>query len=282
MINKVSTAYALTTISEKVTEERMTSGVVLKNYDRFTEKGWLNINILEVDLEDEYTDVGLLNSSDGLKTFQTVYQMASKEDNVVAAINGDFFNGTSVNGNTIGLSIKDGELLTTTYYENEVKDTFASFILDEDNEGWFDYFTHKITLKNKTKKKELVIAEYNKVSTNYEYPVIYTSEWGKTTYGSELSLTEMLVVDNKVKEIRENGEPFEIPENGFVVATYGATAEQMKNLLNIAKHLTTKDSSSQFKLEQLQSLTNLEISSILYLKCSYMLVSDLLYSQHYF
>ena len=52
MINKVSTAYALTTISEKVTEERMTSGVVLKNYDRFTEKGWLNINILEVDLED--------------------------------------------------------------------------------------------------------------------------------------------------------------------------------------------------------------------------------------
>ena len=140
MINKVSTAYALTTISEKVTEERMTSGVILKNYDRFTEKGWLNINVLEVDLEDEYTDIGLLNSSDGLNTFQTVYQMASKEENIIAAINGDFFNGTSVNGNTIGLSIKDGELLTTTYYENENKDTFASFILDENNEGWFDYF----------------------------------------------------------------------------------------------------------------------------------------------
>ncbi len=227
MINKVSTTYALTTISEKITEEQITSGVLLKNYDRFTEKGWLNINILEVDLEDENTNVGLLNSEDGLNTFQTVYQMASKEDNVVAAINGDFFNGTSVNGNTIGLSIKDGKLLTTTYYENEVKDTFASFILDEDNGAWFDYFSNKITLKNKKNKKELLIAEYNKVSTNYEYPVLYTSDWGTYSYGSKLSLTEMLVVDNKVKEIRENGDPFEIPEDGFVVATYGETAKQM-------------------------------------------------------
>lgn len=227
IISKVSTAYALTTINENITEERLTSGVILKNYDRFTEKGWLNINILEVDLKDENTEIGLLNSADGLNTFQTVYQMASKEENVIAAINGDFFNGTSVNGNTIGLSIKDGKLLTTTYYENETKDTFASFILDDENEAWFDYFTHKITLKNKKNDKELLITEYNKVSTNYEYPVLYTSDWGTNSYGSKLELTEMLVVDGKVKEIRENGEPFEIPEDGFVIATYGETAKQM-------------------------------------------------------
>lgn len=227
LISKVSTAYALTTIAENITEERLTSGVLLKNYDRFTEKGWLNINILEVDLNDENTDIGLLNSADGLNTFQTVYQMASEEENIIAAINGDFFNGTSVNGNTIGLSIKDGKLLTTTYYENETKDTFASFILDDENEAWFDYFTHKITLKNKKNDKELLIAEYNKVSTNYEYPVLYTSDWGTNSYGSKLGLTEMLVVDGKVKEIRENDEPFEIPEDGFVIATYGETAKQM-------------------------------------------------------
>ena len=228
LISKFSSAYALTTIAEKITEERLTSGVLLKNYDRFTEKGWLNVNILEVDLNDENTNVGLLNSTEGLNTFQTVYQMASKEDNVVAAINGDFFNGTSVNGNTIGLSIKDGKLLTTTYYENETKDTFASFILDDENGAWFDYFTHKITLKNKKNKSEMLIAEYNKVSTNYEYPVLYTSDWGVNSYGSKLGLTEMLVVDGKVKEIRENDEPFEIPEDGFVVATYGETAKKMK------------------------------------------------------
>ena len=226
MASHFSSAYALTTINEKIKEEQITSGVVLKNYDRFTEKGWLNINVLEVDLNDENTEVGLLNSENGLNTFQTVYQMANK-DNIVAAINGDFFNGTSVNGNTIGLSISNGELLTTTYYENELKDTFASFILDEDNEAWVDYFTHKITLRNKKNKEELLIAEYNKVSTNYEYPVIYTSDWGKYSYGSNLSLTEMLVKDGKVKEIRENGEPFEIPEDGFVVATYGETAKRM-------------------------------------------------------
>lgn len=226
MISHFSSAYALTTINEKIKEEQITSGVVLKNYDRFTEKGWLNINVLEVDLNDENTEVGLLNSENGLNTFQTVYQMADK-DNIVAAVNGDFFNGTSVNGNTVGLSIADGKLLTTTYYENELKDTFASFILDEDNEAWIDYFTHKITLRNKKNDVELLIAEYNKVSSNYEYPVIYTSDWGKYSYGSKLSLTEMLVKDGKVKEIRENGEPFEIPEDGFVVSTYGEAAKRM-------------------------------------------------------
>ena len=226
MISHFSSAYALTMINEKIKEEQITSGVVLKNYDRFTEKGWLNINVLEVDLNDDNTEVGLLNSENGLNTFQTVYQMASK-DNIVAAVNGDFFNGTSANGNTVGLSIADGELLTTTYFENELKDTFASFILNEDNEAWVDYFTHKITLRNKKNKKELLIGEYNKVSTNYEYPVIYTSEWGKYSYGSKLSLTEMLVKDGKVKEIRENGEPFEIPDDGFVVAAYGEAAKNM-------------------------------------------------------
>ena len=139
IISSMSSVYALTTLYEKESEERISSGVVLKNYKRLTEKGWLSINILEVELEDENTKVGLLNSVNGLNTFQTVAQMANK-DNIVAAINGDFFNGNYKNGNTIGLSISDGKLLTSTYYENETKDTFGTFVLDDENNAWFDYF----------------------------------------------------------------------------------------------------------------------------------------------
>lgn len=229
IFSHLSSVYAMTILNENIKEDRISSGVVLKNYDRFTNKGWLNINVLEVDLNDSYTDVGLLNSENGLSTFQTVYQMADK-DNIIGAINGDFFNGRSTGGNTIGLSISDGKLLTTTYCENALKDTFASFILDEDNNAWTGYFTHKITLINKNSNEEFEISEYNKLSTNYEYPVIYTHEWGNPTFGSELSLTEMLIENNTVKEIRENGEPFDIPEDGFVVSAYGQTASKMLDI----------------------------------------------------
>ena len=226
IISSTTNVFALTTLYEKENDERISSGVVLKSYKRLTNNGWLSINILEVDLADEDTKVGLLNSENGLNTFQTVSQMASK-NNVIAAINGDFFNGNYKNGNTIGLSISDGKLLTSTYYENETKDTFGSFILDEDNNAWFDYFTNKITLVSKRDDTELPIGEYNKISSNYEYPVLYTRDWKETSLGSTESrvLTELVVEDGKVKEIRYNEPATTIPEDGFVIATIGNSAK---------------------------------------------------------
>lgn len=226
IISSTTNVFALTTLYEKENDERISSGVVLKSYKRLTNNGWLSINILEVDLADEDTKVGLLNSENGLNTFQTVSQMASK-NNVIAAINGDFFNGNYKNGNTIGLSISDGKLLTSTYYENETKDTFGSFILDEDNNAWFDYFTNKITLVSKRDDTELPIGEYNKISSNYEYPVLYTREWKETSLGSTENrvLTELVVEDGKVKEIRYNEPATTIPEDGFVIATIGNSAK---------------------------------------------------------
>ena len=147
MLNGCSSVFALEKLYEKETSEIISSGVTLKSYDRFTDKGWLAINIVEVDLKDKNTSVRLMNSENGLMTFQTVMQMA-KENKAIAAINGDFFNGTATKGNTIGLSISDGEFLTSTYYENEIKDTFATFVLDEKDNAWFDYFHNKITIEN--------------------------------------------------------------------------------------------------------------------------------------
>lgn len=221
-----SNVFALETIHEKSTIQRLSSGAYLTKYERFTDKGWLDINVIEVDLKDNYTSIGLLNSENGLNTFQTVYDMANK-DNIIAAINGDFFNGTSKNGNTIGLSISDGEMLTSTYYENEEKDTFGSFVIDEKDNAWFDYFTNNITLKSKKNYSELKIGEINKLSSNYEYPVVYTKRWGEKSIGSspDLILTELVVKNNKVREIRYNEEPVEIPEEGYVISTLGAAAE---------------------------------------------------------
>ncbi len=232
LLSNFSSVFALEKIYEKETSEIISSGVTLKTYDRFTDKGWLAINIVEVDLKDKNTTVGLMNSENGLMTFQTVSQMANA-NKAIAAINGDFFNGNYKKGNTIGLSISKGEMLTSTYYENEIKDTFASFVLDEKDNAWFDYFHNKITIENTKNDEVFAIGEYNKVSSNYIYPVIYTPEWGEYSIGNVdngIPLTEMVVKNGKVTEIRDNGEPVEIPSKGYVVSTIGETAERMKEI----------------------------------------------------
>ena len=236
--------FALETIYEKSSEQRLSSGAVLKNYTRFVDKGWLNIDVVEVDLDDKYTSIGLLNSANGLNTFQTVYQMVQNngliltpnvenpklKSNVIAAINGDFFNGNYKNGNTIGLSIVDGEIYTSTYGENAEKDSFGTFALDNKNNGIFGYFSNKISLVAKKSGAYFEIFEINKVSSDYSKPVLYTNKWGEKSLGNryDFNPTEMLVVKNKVIEVRDDGVAFDIPENGFVVSAYGEAANYIK------------------------------------------------------
>lgn len=231
MLGLCSNSYALTTLHETTNIERVSSGVILKNFNRLTEKGWLNINMLEVNLNDKYTSVGILNSENGLNTFQTVLEMA-KNNESIAAINGDFFSGTSVNGYTVGLSVSDGKMLTSTYNGNENKNEFASFVLDESGNTYMDYFKNIITLKSNDTNEILYIKEFNKPSSNYDTrPAIYTSDWGEKSIGSfsYLPITEMVVENNVVKEIRYNLEGAEIPKNGYVLATTGANSEFINN-----------------------------------------------------
>lgn len=226
-----TSSFALTKLYETSESQVINSGTNLTKYKRLTDKGWLSINIIDVDLNDDNTTVSVLNSANGLQTFQNVKTMLTNEKNCIAAINADFFTGKTSKGNSIGMTIKDGKMLTSAYSENEVKDVFASFVLDEDNNVLFDYFSNKITLKNLKNDECILIAEINKWSSNYEYPVLYTKEWGEYSLGStpELVLTELVVKNNKVAEVRYNEPAVEIPENGYVISTLGKTAEVISN-----------------------------------------------------
>lgn len=226
-----TSSLALTKLYETSESQVINSGTNLTKYKRLTDKGWLSINIIDVDLNDDNTTVSVLTSANGLQTFQNVKTMLTNNKNCIAAINADFFTGKTSKGNSIGMTIKDGEMLTSTYSENEVKDVLASFVLDEDNNVLFDYFSNKITLKNLKNDECILIGEINKWSSNYEYPVLYTKEWGDYSLGStsELVLTELVVKNNKIIEVRYNEPAVEIPENGFVVSTLGKTAEVISN-----------------------------------------------------
>lgn len=232
-------SFALTTLYEKTNEEQISSGVILRNYNRLTDKGFLNINILEVDLEDKYTSIGILNSENGLNTFQTVLEMA-KTNESIAAINGDFFGGNYQNGYTVGFSASEGDILTSTYKGNESKDEFATFVLYKDNSAFLDYFNNVITFKKKGSDKFFTIKEFNRPSDNYEErPSLFTTEWGEKSIGSfsYLPLVEIVVKNNKIKEIRYNEEAIEIPKDGYVITAAGTLAEYIKDNFKVGNRV---------------------------------------------
>lgn len=218
--------FASTTLYQKTDTSKISSGVNLINYKRFTDSGWLNINVLEVNLKDKYTNLGIIYSSNGVGTLQNLLTMANNS-NSIAAINGDFFQANSGKGNSVGLAINDNEIISSSYYGNEEKDEFATFALNKKNNVFLDFFTNTITLTSQKTKKSTTIGDINKFPRSFEEGVIYTSAWGKYSYGSKenLQLTEMVVKNNKVTEIRNNEEPVEIPKNGYVVSAYGTLAD---------------------------------------------------------
>ena len=226
LLTHVQSTYALTTLYQKETESKISSGTILKNYNLLTDAGWLNINILEIDLEDKYTQLGLLTNHEGTGKLKNVLSMA-QESAAIAAVNGDFFAGNAGKGHSIGLAINDSEIISSAASDNFSKNTFSSFLLNEDNEVFFEYLTNKITLTSKKTKESIEVAAINKYLDNYATPALYTRAWGEYSLGSSdgLVLTEMVVKNNKVTEIRYNEPAVEIPENGFVISTLGAGSD---------------------------------------------------------
>ncbi len=206
------TANAAIYEEKKVTT--LTKGVTLTHLKQFTPDGWQNINIIEADLNEKYIEVDVLIPSEGIDSLETVKLMAEK-NNTVAAVNGDFFSwsGTSgKQGSSIGTLVKDSTLLSSSY---EIADTCATLSITEENSVLIDFVTTDITV-TAPNGESAKIKHLNKYDSLAEI-CIYTSDFKEITPGSMNNILEMVIEDGIVKEMRQEMEGVEVPENGYVL-----------------------------------------------------------------
>jgi exopolysaccharide biosynthesis protein len=226
-----------TTLYERQSEPvEIANGVTQRAIQRFTEGGWLNINIIEVDLTKDASMTVV--TDDYLSSRDTLTNLVKESDEasrIVAAINSDFFD--TANNTTMGTLIKSGEILSTSVGYDE----FASFNISKLGLPFVGYInTPKNTLTNG--KTTMNISYINKPYLNYNRTIIYTDKWGKQSFGNTLGMqiVEMLVVDDKVKDMRYNGAPFTIPENGYVIASVGTDISALSNGFSIGDTISLK------------------------------------------
>ena len=203
-------------LHDTVESQYLGSGIVHENIRRFTSQGWHNINVLRVDLNDEYAEVKGLVSGKGVSDRQAVSKLV-QENNAVAGVNGDFFNYTPIS-HPAGFFVDNNEVLSIP---DRAKPTFY---LDNNKNPDIAFIDRTMRLNSIDSGKSITIYYINKLSSKYQVATILNRHWGEKSPGNRFNKdsVEMVVSNNLVKEIRIGQGPVNIPKDGFVVTTFGA------------------------------------------------------------
>lgn len=228
-----SNSFIYQTVESKI----ITSGVTQDTIVRYTELGWQKIYVLKADLNDPNVHIDALTNSETIqKPLSTTEHM--NEWGAIAGINGSFFLGTDQPGmqNLIGPMIQSQNIKTADATFNREKDNMATFAIDEARRGLIDYWKAEIRIFAPN-GEYLDIARYNEPYYGYSDFTVLDRKWTTSSIGTRNGyypdLTEMVVEDGIVKEIRVNMPATEIPLDGYVVVTRKENTPQILNNFNV-------------------------------------------------
>lgn len=207
--------------------ENLASGISHENIMKFTALGWWNINVIRMDLNNEYTELKGLFNKEGIAKRDSVTNMVEKH-NAVAGVNGDYFNYSPLPSSLGGL-ISDGEIIITPV---ELAYAKPSFYLTNNNEGGVNYLDRSVVVTNLVSNTQIIVNTLNKVTPEFDTLTLLNRHWGAKTIGNRYhnDLIEVIVENDIVKDIRIGQEATDIPENGYVIAGRGTRAEILNQL----------------------------------------------------
>lgn len=215
-------------IYQEVKKTELSSGVTYEQHLKLTNGGWIYINAMRVDISNPNIEVKPLYPDSSLSKKEKLSTLAADEKNLIGAVNADFFDPKS--SSTLGQIIDQGELITTGTSNTNM----ASLNISKSDLAFVQYWKdYGLTLTNP--KINLPITFKNKPYLDYDRAIIFDQSWATKSYGNTLNkpIIEMLIVDNRVANIVENGPPMDIPANGYVVSAVGKRIADIKNNFTI-------------------------------------------------
>lgn len=217
-------------------EEIVTGGIKLKNIQRFYGDYALNINCITVDLKNKNLSLELLKHSDGIDKTQTVMDFAKNEEDVVVAMNADFFSAYKNDQNfSLGIEVKDGKLL-----QSHINANMAAGLL-KDNSLLLSYFAldSEITAQNGEK---MAVTHINKPTDYYGALLMYTADFngGVSPFFPE-GISVVTIQDGKVtaKGISLGG-TVSIPDNGYILAINDSMTPFLEHNFNVGDEVAFK------------------------------------------
>ena len=215
------------TVYQESTSEYIAKGVKHENILKFTDLGWLNINVLRVDLRESDNSLRVLMNKNGMGTRTKLSELVSQNQHVVGAINGDFFSMSTPE--TLGPVVTNGELISTPFFQPEKT---ATFNISMEGTPFITHWTNpQLDFTNKTKPAMLTFMAINKNSGNLDTAIMYTGAWGEKIPPPPKNATnaiEAIVENNRIREIIPSITGSVIPKNGYVIWASGSFAEHLR------------------------------------------------------
>ncbi len=200
-------------------------GLTLTSFDRLDSRGWLRGDVLTVDLGAKGIAVDYLFSGKVAQA-QLLTQQATR-NNAIAAVNGDFFDMNNTNA-PLGIGLSDGKLI-----QAPVPEWNQGVGVDRDGIGRLAQFFLEgtVTLPD---GQSVPLTQFNSHLIADNGIGAFTPLWGVAPRARAVMdaprVTEVLVVDGKVAEVRDAAGEGEIPETGFILLGREVGADTLRTL----------------------------------------------------
>lgn len=192
------------------------------SYSSFQDRGVggaARVHLVEVNLKDQRVGVDIAMAKGQASARENVTEIA-KRSNAVVAINGSFFQGTNVVDSSVGLIMRNGEIIADSGHRRTS--------LGITRQGTFVMGIPQIStgLYYPESNRFQRVNGVNQVR-KAKQTIVYTPRFGASTHTNNFG-REVLVQDNRVVGYTYGNS--KIPRNGFVISAHGKNASQIQAL----------------------------------------------------
>ncbi|MBN6187072.1 phosphodiester glycosidase family protein [Aneurinibacillus sp. BA2021] len=228
---------------QKLSESPLGEGTTLIKYRHVLGGKSSNVFVTRVDLNNPYVKVGPIYGTNGKLTERQNVKKMADEKKAIAATNADFFR-MDRKGAPFGIVLDEGKLVSSMGKINN----WYSFGLLNDKTAIVAHMGFKGTLQAPDGTTAIIQGvnkeEYNPTNDKSHLGKInlYTSDFGKTSLGAIKEYpdaVEMLIVDDKVKDIRVGNQTgYAIPQGGYVLWGHGVGKQYLMSHFKVGDPVT--------------------------------------------
>ncbi len=217
--------------------QTITKGVTYEKSSRLYKDGWMDVYVLQIDMTNSNAALDVIQSATEFGLKKSVESFA-KENNVIAAVNGDFF-GSGNPQSSMGQVFSEGKIEQAQNYYNSSNNKYAGFFVDGDNVPFIDYVKTQFGFFNSS-NPVIEIGAKNKYN-GFKTPVYFDRQAitsTKTLDNRVSGLVKIVVTDGVITKISSAGEVVDVPENGYIIVMRKDTADDKIEYFSVGQKVS--------------------------------------------
>ncbi len=241
-VNFVTPAFASVYIDSLTENQTVASGIKYSKIQQLTSDGFVDINLLTLDLTDPNVNFDILRNPNkfGVQTSLTKLVGDTNTTNVVGAVNGSFFHMDTVPTDVIGYEYEDDEFTFMKETYNKAKLEENSIIVSKENQVSFDYLQANTVLHN-SRGDSVRLTTVNGERDLIHLTLITDRMMKDTTQVEKLgNIYKFVIEDGYITKIVDPKVVTTVPENGYVLTVNYNAGEDMKQKFPVGEKVTVQ------------------------------------------